>query len=433
LALVFILPLWPNYAELKFGGIPNLAPDRLLRVALFFGFIGIFFTNSAPVKVMKQRLAKHWIVIGMLCSFYGIRILSALVTPNTIFQLYAFFRNEFLVTFPVLFYGLLAIRDRKSIKKLLVTLVISGFLASIVAVIDFYKQKNLFMGLVPVNSDYLMGVFLDKTRDDSYRAQGTFEHPIMLGQFFILLLPIIWTLFRQSKKLLHKVFYLIAGALSLASIYVSGSRAALGLGLVVMTLFIFWEIYVWTNTSKNRVLQYLVISQTPIPIFGALYALYIYKGAAIGKTQETISSTNARIDMLTGGVPKVFNEPLIGHGLGEGLSAFSLVGRAGIRTLDNYYLLISLESGIIAATSLLIFFIIGAPKIRDALNTSDIKNSRLQTAIFLAIFAYSIQMAIHSLSQQLWLIIILMSCAWITKETSTDIAKSNSKERLFIL
>ena len=410
LALVFILPLWPNYAEFKFGGIPNLAPDRLLRVALFFGFIGIFFTNSVPVKVMKQRLAKNWILVFMLSVFYGMRILSALVSPNTAFQLYAFFRNEFLVSFPFFCYALLAIKDEKSVKKILVTLVISGFFASIVALVDYYNQKNLFMGLVPANSDYLMGVFLDKTRDDSYRAQGTFEHPIMLGQFFVLLLPIIWTLLRQSNKFTHVVFYTTTAGLALAAIYASGSRAALGLGLVVISLFIFWEIYAWTKTSRNRVLQYLVISQIPIPIVGVLTVLYAYKGVALGKTQEALSSTNARIDMLIGGGPKIFDSPIYGHGLGEALSVFSLVGRAGLRTLDNYYLLLGLETGVICL--LVFFFLLIVPCLKLAKSSLDIENisSRLLIAFSLILLAYVVQMAIHSLHQQIWFIILVLAC-----------------------
>lgn len=416
LALVFILPLWPNYAELKFGGMPNLAPDRLLRVALFFGFIGIFFTNSASVKVMKQRLEKNWILVLVLTSFYGIRILSALESHNTIFELYAFFRNEFLVTFPIFLYALLAIKDEKSVDKIFVTLVISGFFASIVALVDYYKQRNLFVGLIPVSNDYLMGVFLDKTRDDTYRAQGTFEHPIMLGQFFILQLPIIWTLLRRSTKILSVLFYICTGVLALASIYASGSRAALGLGLVAITLFVFWEIYARTQASKNRVLQYLVISQIPIPIIGALAALYIYKDNAIGRTQETLSSTNARIEMLIGGTPKVFESPLYGHGLGEHLSVFSLVGRAGIRTLDNFYLLIGLESGLIAVTLLIIFFSICLFKNKFLIKQQTIGIVRPYVAMGIATFVYAIQMASHSLHQQMWIILLFSTLTIVLNE-----------------
>lgn len=355
---------------------------------------------------MKQRLEKHWILVFMLIAFYGMRILSSLTSEDTFFQLYAFFRNEFLVTFPIFFYALLAIKDERSIRKVLVTLVISGFFASIIALVDFYQKKNLFMGLVPVNSDYLMGVFLDKTRDDSYRAQGTFEHPIMLGQFFILLLPIIWTLLRQSNKVLSAVFFAITGILAFAAIYASGSRAALGLGLVVIVLFVFWEIYAWTKTSKNRVLQYLVVSQLPIPIVGAMLAIYFYKDNAIGTTQETFSSTNARIDMLVGGTPKVFESPIYGHGLGEHLQVFSLVGRAGIRTLDNFYLLIGMESGLIAVFALLTFFTICITRPKIALKGRTTKTVRPYAAIAIATFVYAIQMATHSLHQQMWLILL---------------------------
>jgi O-antigen ligase len=410
LAFIFLLPLWPNYAELKFGGLPNLAPDRLLRIALFFGFVIIFFTNSAPVQLMKQRLEKHWVLVFALTAFYGMRILSAFLSPNTVFQLYVFLKNEFLVSFPVFFYALLAIRDTKSIKKILITLVVSGFIASIVALIDFYKKKNLFMDLVPVNTDYLMSVFLDKTRDDSYRAQGTFEHPIMLGQFFIFLIPIVWITFRQSKNIIYSLFYLLTGFLSLATIYISGSRAALGLGLIVILIITLYEIYEWSKISKHRILQYLILSQIPIPIFALIIASYTYKQSLIGGTQETLSSTNSRLDMLIGGIPKIFESPVYGHGLGEAISVFSLVGRAGIQTLDNYYILLGLETGIIC---LLLFFIIFSVTFIQMAKfgiTEKSKESSLAFSFALILFIYTIQMAIHSLHQQIWLVYLLMAC-----------------------
>jgi len=417
LAYIFILPLWPNYAELKFSGIPNLAPDRILRFVLFFGFIGIFFTNSEEVRRMKRRLSRHWVLVFALCIFYSARTLSALSSDNTVFEIFSFFRNEFLISFPFFFYALLAIRDSQSINKIMATLVISGIISSLVALVDYYKQKNLFADLVPVTSDYVMGVFLDKTRDAGYRAQGTFEHPIMLGQFFMLLLPIIWVLFRQSTKVVHKIFYVVAAILGLAAVFASGSRAALGLAMAVVCLCIFWDIYAWTRTSRNRVLQYLVISQVPLPILGALFASYAHKDAALGQTQETISSTNARLDMLLGGAPKIFDSLIWGHGLGEALSVFSLVGRAGIRTLDNYYILIGLESG--ALVLLLYFLILVVPVFSNLLESADVtkNDARLSAAIAVMLLTYSIQMAIHSLSQQIWLVFLVLAFGLILKES----------------
>lgn len=45
LTLLFVLPLWPSYAELKFGGLPNLAPGRLVRTVLIFSFFWMIFND----------------------------------------------------------------------------------------------------------------------------------------------------------------------------------------------------------------------------------------------------------------------------------------------------------------------------------------------------------------------------------------------------
>lgn len=416
LLFVFVMPLWPNYAELKFGGLPNLAPDRLIRTALVFGFIWIFFSNSAAVHTLKQRLEKNWILISVLLAFYGIRIVSAFVAHDPLFQLFAFFRNELLVSLPIFFIALLAIEDEKSVKKVFVALTAAGVIASILALVDFYREKNIFMGLIPITSDYLMAVFLDKTRDFTYRAQGTFEHPIMLGQYFALTLPITWTLFKESKGFVRPCFYAIAGVLALGSVYISGSRIALGVAVLTMMLFAFWEIILWIRTSRNRVLQYLVLSQLPLPIVAAVSGLYMFKSTATGSTQETLSSTNARLDMLVGGFPKIFDSPIIGHGLGEHLSVFSLLGRAGIRTLDNFYLLVGLESGVFVPILLMLFFLLSSPPVFRYFFREEGVAARRVIACALLLFGYAMQMAIHSLHGQMWLALVISVAVIVLRE-----------------
>jgi hypothetical protein len=420
LLFVFVMPLWPNYAVLNFGGLPNLAPDRLLRASLFFGLIFISFSKSQAVKILKARISENWVMTVMLFAYYGIRIVSAFFSSDAIIQLNIFFRTDFLVSLPVYFFALLAIKDKNSVRKVFIALTLSSAISSLLALFEFSQQKNIFASLIPVTSDYTLGLFIDKTRDSVYRAQGTFEHPILLGQFFMLMLPVIWGLFKASHKLTHSIFYASCGALALAAIYVSGSRAAQGLSLLIIIAIGFWEIYAWTKSSRNRVLQYLVISQMPIPIFSALAAIYAYKESALGSTRETMSSTNARFDMLTGGFPKIFEAPIGGHGLGETMSVFSFAGRAGMRTLDNYYLLIALESGFLAPVLLMIVLFLAAPPFKQLFALATPHVARQLVACFLAMVTYFFQMSIHSLSQQMWLILVLAGCSVVLIEKSEN-------------
>ena len=177
LLFIFILPLWPNYVEMKFSGLPNLAPDRLLRILLSLGFIWIFFTNSESVKLLKERLRQNKFLTWIIILYFLIRCSSSILSADSITQLKNYiFRTDLVIALPVYFFALLAVNNKNNLNRILIAIVISGVISSIVSVIEFQQASNVFAQFISVNNDYQMSILLDKSRDNIYRAQGTFEH-----------------------------------------------------------------------------------------------------------------------------------------------------------------------------------------------------------------------------------------------------------------
>ena len=419
LALLFMLPLWPGYAELKFGGLPNLAPVRLVRIVLIVSFIWMIFNDRRRNKIFFRRISENWVLVSTLIAFYGLRVASAFVGHDISFQLFAFFKNDVFTNLPIFFIALAAIDDNKSVSKVFNVLIGAGLIASLLAMVDFYLERNIFMGIISVSNDYLMGIFIDKSRDNAYRAQGTFEHPILLGQYFTFMLPLIWVKFMATTRVGVRLYYTVAAIMAVASIYVSGSRAALGIAVIFLMFIFIWEIIFWIRTSHNRVAQYFVISQFAWLIFGVIFGITMLKNIAGGNSAETISSTNSRLIMWTGGLPKVFDSPLIGHGLGDATSIFSLVGRGGMRTLDNFYLLLGLESGVLAPLLFLVFLALSSPPLFQYFFREPGDIARPLIACMFVFIGYSFFMAIHALPEQFWLILLISGIVIVLLENNS--------------
>jgi len=115
-----------------------------------------------------------------------------------------------------------------------------------------------------------------------------------------------------------------------------------------------------------------------------------------------------RVVQLQKGIPLVVNNYLLGYGPGNAASILN-VGDANLPTIDNYYLSLSLESGIV---SLLIFIIILLLFLKKTFNymsnTSDI-SSKICSACFYSLIAFSISLSVLSLKVNFPFIFIIFA------------------------
>jgi O-antigen ligase len=65
------------------------------------------------------------------------------------------------------------------------------------------------------------------------------------------------------------------------------------------------------------------------------------------------ASTDSRLEMWTGGFPKILERPLFGHGSGLGAETLGFTNLAGVLTIDTYWLSALLEFGVVGAGALL--------------------------------------------------------------------------------
>lgn len=416
LALIVVLLLWPDYAELKIGGTPNMAPVRLIRGLGIAAGLFFLFRDPERSDMFYRRLRENWGALIVLLAFYGFRLSTIFVGHQEALQLLSYIKYEFWSYLSMFFLTLLVVRDERDVRKLVQLVVVVSALIGLLAVVEFRLKRNIFQGIISVSNEYVLAVLRDKTRDNAYRAESTFEHPIVLGQFFAMILPCCWYVLRHGDHKWLRATGGFAFLMGFVAIFASGSRSALALAVPILILMGMWEIWLWLKRSNNRPAQYLVLLQFPLllGVFGMV--LYYLKNIATGTTQETRGSASVRIDMLYAGLHKVDAAMLMGHGVGEATNVVTFVGTNGVRTLDNYYLVIALESGLIGLGLNLLMWGYFFWRSLGFMGDRNVDRSRIGLLLSLAFLTHIIIMTIHALQSLTWLLMIMFALFLILSE-----------------
>lgn len=355
--LLGTMALWPTYLIVKFGALPAIDARRIVAgfslAALFFYVISrkqifraLFQENIGSLRIGSLLIAAY--------TFW--RIISCFTSPSPIASLNLILW-EILYYYSMFFVGALFF-SRKSLHDWSMTVfMVLAVLVSLYAGIEWMMQKNLLLKFAPTNeafSEFQVALSIERIRDGVFRAQSTFEHPLLLAEFSAMavcfgMAAMLW----QHNNPSFRVLGGITLATALVAALLTGSRSALvnvavGGGLVfLLRLF----------TPKQRVLgasQFLrKFSIMIVLLIAVAVALPTIALLVEGKSRLEATSTEARVQMLKLGLPSIQKYPLLGTGPGSAGTVAGIRTGAGVTTLDNYFLAIAIESGVPALLLLL--------------------------------------------------------------------------------
>jgi O-antigen ligase len=251
-----------------------------------------------------------------------------------------------------LFFSRQSLHDWSMIVFMVLAVVISGY-----AGVEWIMKKNILLQFIPSGKDFAefqAALALSRLRDGFFRAQSTFEHPLLLAEFSAMavcfgMAAMLW----PHKSRAFRVFGGVTLISAIAAAFFTGSRSALitvaaGGGMVIM-LWIFAPKQPITSSKPTfRKISFMMTLTAALAI--ALPAATLLSQ---GKSQSEITSTAARIQMLELGLPSIQEHPLLGTGPGTAGMVAGILTGSGVRTLDNYFLAITIESGVPALLLLL--------------------------------------------------------------------------------
>lgn len=353
--LAFFLVAFPSYGELKIGGSPNLAPSRLLRL-LMLGLMGLILMIK-PFRLSLTRQndpwakATYYLVIAFWIWTLPLVLFNAMSFGYTVSKL----KNEIIPVW--ISFWLTVALVKKSSQVDWVVRVLWLAMVSVLAVlaIEVVLKRNIFDGLLQVENFSTSMAFLDQSRDGFYRAKATFQHPLNLAHFLV-----SFGLLFLSKGLFHArpfregVAWWSLGCVALACVYFTNTRSGLAVGALFLGILLSLRYVVWLRGFRSRLMATVMGVQllwVPIILAGLLFLM---GDLVAGQTAEQRSSTVSRTIALVNGLDGVAQSPVIGHGLGVGVTKGGVSWGGGYQyTIDNLFLLQALDHGLPAAVLLL--------------------------------------------------------------------------------
>lgn len=412
---VLIFCLWPQFSSYKIPGLPAIEPQRLIYVLVIITWVALLIINKNTQTLFMARMRYAIFPITCLLFVYFLHFLVAVFSKDPLWSFFFAFR-EFVTGSLIFFAALVALRDLKDVQKLILFISLGAGVVSILAIIESVLKHNLFSSWLPLSSAYAEWATAERIRDGTYRVQAVFDNPLLLVDFLLLVWPLSLYMANWKHGVLKGLFGYILVILIPIALLRTGSRAAiLVFGIEVAIFLILWILRNIVSKKGSGptylVAGALILSTIFIPVI-----LNEFKTLVSGRTAEEASSSYSRMVMVTRAIDDLSDGNLLGHGFGKSASVIGIkTGPPGhwIYVLDNYFITLALDSGILAMIFYCLFWFWLLYKGLVAALTFSNESGRVASAIFLSISGFILVKMISS-QPQIFPLFFIISASLIT-------------------
>lgn len=361
LVLVALINIWPTYIIYRFGGLPSINPTKLAWLVFLLGGTLCMLSCKEPMERFVARCKAHPVIVSGIVSLMTWRVLSSMAGEEPISQVFGL-GGELVSFYMVFFVALGVLRDKRDVFRLLAVLTVVGLLQAGLAGYESVVKHTLFARFITVSADdalTLQSVLMEKLREGRYRAQGTFEHPMVLAEFMAMMVPVAAAVFLTQKTVLLRWASMAFVPVAVAMIVASRSRSGIAVLLAALILVGILLLLPRGDNSKRQKADLMLLASVlllPLVLLGGYFAAQEVFSLIAGRSQNEASSTMARVLMLERGIPLIASNPLFGYG--NGLGVVKLGFFDGVRfNIDNYWLGLALDAGVPGLLAFLVSFI----------------------------------------------------------------------------
>lgn len=347
LVLIGLSIIWPRYLYFQYAGLPGVNPFTLGTMGMLAIAVGLLGSSSScSVAVFQQFQNGSW--TSMLAVLWMVwRLFASTLGEQPFFSVVELIKEMVYVGSFFLF-GLFLASYRFGPRAVVRVFVVCGLLVSFIGLYEAFVQRNPFVGFITNMGDAsapqaLLAIAVEKVRAGAYRAQSTFDHPIVFAQYVAALVPLaLYTVF-HDRNMLMRVIGLIALPVALLAIVKSGSRSGY---FSVAIAFAFAASIWWLRALiHGRFTKAIAIVAFPALLGGLVLGWLFLNELIAGRNQHEISSSMVRMLMLRDGVAALWDSPIWGFGHGLSVVKAGVVNPAGLATIDNYLLTIAVDYG----------------------------------------------------------------------------------------
>jgi hypothetical protein len=339
---------WPPYALFTLRGLPSLEPRRMILLLLLVLWLFKVMTSPILSRRLLSRLRMGGLPLMLLSGFVVWRLASAVASAQPVYS-FIQFGWDFLNYYLVFFVAISSLRDMRDLRPLLTALAAAAIAIALIGFVERVVGHNLFANLVPANAEFAAAQaqgLEEKIREGGNRVQATFEHPMVMAEFLVVILPMIVFLALKDRRKVVRVGALGGIVLVLGGIALSGTRSAMLTGAVVMSLSM--TLYFMNNVQggKMSLKAFFSVLGMLTLVVGLLASVSVMSQLIAGRTAAERGSSVSRLLQVQAAIPKVQKQPLLGYGVWMGNAELGFKASRGRLSVDNYYLTLTLDSGL---------------------------------------------------------------------------------------
>lgn len=353
IAFMLAMLFWPNYLALDIGPLPWITASRLLGVPMVLLLFICLSQSTRFRETIKKAMAASPAIARMMIIFTALCVVSVVFSSNITAS-----SNHLIIALvswvSVFFISLWYFSKSENVHRFMGILWGATLFWCAMGFWEWTLNKPPWGGSIPsflaVDDETVQRILAGSVRSATgvYRVQGKYTTPLGLAEFMALVTPFLLHFMLESKKILTRIGAAITLPIIFWTITATDSRlGAVGFLLSFLFYLLFWGARRWLH-DRNSFFGPALTLTYPI-----IFVLFIIATFTVRRLRAMIwgdgaqaASDQARQVQLDMGLVDIMQRPW-GYGIGRGGETLGYMNPAGILTIDNYYLSIALEIGIV--------------------------------------------------------------------------------------
>lgn len=372
-AFIFVLLFWPDYMAVDIPPLPWLTAMRIVVTPLALALL-LGLSQSSQFRKDLGRVHVAAPAIGRLVLAFGF-----LAVFSTVFSEEPFWTlnksSIALLYWVMIFYIAAYVFSKDGRLQTFFTLVwLLCAVISVVAAIEFSMGQVPWANHIPnflkIEDPAVIRSLAGSTRAyvGIHRVQSKFTTPLGLAEFLSCATPIVLYFVTFGKNVAVRMLAGLTLPLILFAILYTDARLGMvGFFSSLLLFALFWGTLRW-KFDRNSLLGPSTVLAFPaigLTFFVASFFIGRLRNLVWGTGAQT-SSNDARVEQMTMGIPKIIHQPW-GYGMGRSGAELGFVAPSGQLTVDNYFLTVALDFGILGLAIFLAMFLTAIWKCSRAL------------------------------------------------------------------
>lgn len=220
-----------------------LLKTKMYLCRIFFGFVilPLYIREAFKAKRLFPKTSLNfYIFLFLLIQFLSIVVNLKFLDADSVFSCANRFLSTFFETTVIFFYVVFVVRRSEDFDRALKFLAIGIGFVCFYGIIEFISKRNILYELVGRFLFHSSGIYGVDLREGLGRIKATTRHPLELGCVINLILPFQYYYYRYAKGRKKKFFYLALILLSTVAIILTISRSSYVVLLVETVLLLFF-------------------------------------------------------------------------------------------------------------------------------------------------------------------------------------------------